>query len=450
MNTLRGRLTLWYIISTIVILTLLASLFSVLLWYSLHNQIDHHLHIVTGQAQQIIDDFDGEEREKLLTNVVSFEGMSIVVISDDGEDLLQTNSDDVSKLKDSDLQQLLVAAKMYGHHPLHFTVNDMRFGVADVRYENKHALLAVGYSVSILRQTFYQMMAMTLGVMILTLVPFTFIGYKLLKKYLHPLEVVADVARQVTHPKQLSTRVTGLALTGEVKTIVSSFNTMLYRLEHIFQTEHEFFSQAAHTLKTPLAVLRAKVEGSTKESLTVKQNMQKIIDDAVDTIHDLLLISRIETGITGERKKVDVSVISKELVELAESLAHEKKVVIQSHIESPIYLLADPRLLKRSFGNIIHNALWYVNPEGIVKINLMKSGENVHFTVQNSGQGIAKSDISHVFERFYRGKNANDIPGSGLGLAITKAIAESLGGTVTIKSSLGKETSVDITLPLGD
>ena len=257
--TLRGRLTLWYVVSSVVIFASITSLFSGLLWYSLNNQIDHHVHIVTGQAQQIVEEFTDFERQKLLTNLVNFEGMAIVIMSRQGEEILQTNSQDVKQLNQSDLQLLIAASKAAGYHPAHFTVNDMRFGVADVEVDNEPAFLAVGYSVNILRQTFYQMMTITLGVLIITLLPFTLIGHNLLRKYLRPLEIIALTAQQVTQPKQLSLRITGLTLTDELRTIVSSFNNMLSQLEKIFHTEHEFFSQAAHTLKTPLAVLRAKV-----------------------------------------------------------------------------------------------------------------------------------------------------------------------------------------------
>lgn len=435
-STLRGRLTLWYIISTIVIFALLASLFSSLLWYSLHNQIDHHIHIVTGQAQQIAKDFEGVEREKLLTNLVSFEGMAIVVLSGNGQELLQTNSQDVKRLKSEDLQTLLKAGETYGHHPFHFTVNDMRFGIADVEVRGEPALLAVGYSVRILRQTFYQMMAITLGVMTITLIPFTFIGHRLLKKYLHPLEVIASTAQQVTQPKQLSMRITGLTLTEELKTIVSSFNAMLSQLEKIFKTEHEFFSQAAHTLKTPLAVLRAKVEGMSKESQAGKQAMLQIIDDAVETIQDLLLISRIETANEGTTQKTNLSMVAHELLELAESLAQEKAVTVTHSIQDNVFFTIDERLVKRALGNVVHNALEYVNENGCVKLSLHQEKGKTLFEVSNTGTGISDQEQPHVFDRFYRGANGqNNSRGSGLGLAISKAVIEKYCGEIKLKSS---------------
>ncbi len=328
-------------------------------------------------------------------------------------------------------------------------MNDIRFGVADVEVDNEPAFLAVGYSVNILRQTFYQMMTITLGVLIITLLPFTLIGHNLLRKYLRPLEIIALTAQQVTQPKQLSLRITGLTLTDELRTIVSSFNNMLSQLEKIFHTEHEFFSQAAHTLKTPLAVLRAKVEGQIKESPTNKQQMLKVIDDAVETIQDLLLISRIETGDEGVTEEINLSQIIKELEELAVSLAQEKKVVVTSVLQDNVLFTADERLLKRALGNVVHNALEYVNKNGSVNLSLRQEGEAIIFEVANTGTGVQAKDIPYIFNRFYRGKNAQkNTRGSGLGLAISKAVIEKYHGQIKFKS-LKNLTKVKVILKSG-
>lgn len=435
LTTLRGRLTLWYILSTIVIFVLVTSLFSGLLWYSLYRQIDHHIHIVTGQAEQITREFNNKERDQLLTNLVDFEGMIIVIIDTDGQPLYETQSANMPSLTNAEFKHLLTESRAKGYHPFHFTLNDIRYGVTEVTLDGQTAHLAVGNSVSIIRQTFYQLMAIMVGVMVTTLIPFTFIGSRLLKKYLYPLEVIATTAQSVTTSKQLSTRVTTLTLTDELHSIVNSFNSMLSHLEQVFQTEHDFFSQAAHTLKTPLAILRAKVEGLTKESQANKQAILTVIDSAVDTIQDLLLISRIETGIAGEKEKVHLTKVAQELVELAQSLAEEKTVNIKSHVQDALYIQADPKLIRRALGNIVHNALDYVDQGGEVAIELSRDTELTRFIVTNTGSGIDKKDLPHIFKRFYRGSNGTSEKGSGLGLAISKAIVENYNGRISFDST---------------
>lgn len=431
--TLRSRLTLLYITSIIGVFLLLSSLFSGLLWIALHNQIDHHIHIVTTQAEQVVNNFDGSEEELLLNNLVQMEGMSILLVRGNGEVILEKKSRDITSLSSSEVQEIVRESEKIGQHPLHFTIHGQRFGSATVGVNGQPALLAVGYSTRILKDTFFQMVGIVIGVITLTLPLLAYFGHRLLKKYLHPLEVIAETAQQITTPKKLSHRVTELALTREVSTIVSSFNDMLGRLESIFRTEHEFFSDAAHTLKTPLAVLRAKIEGMTKEGELKKKEMLGVIDSAVDTVQDLLLISRIETGAVGAVQKVDVAHVVEELSEIAVSLAEEKQVTVTKEIQRDITLLADERLMKKAFGNVVHNAVQYVNERGSIHLKLEETEEKLVFSVANSGGKIPKDELNRVFERFYRGSNSQkNSEGSGLGLAITKAVVESYKGKVKL------------------
>lgn len=436
--TLRSRLTLLYITSIIGVFLLLSGLFSGLLWVALHNQIDHHIHIVTTQAEQVINNFDGTEEEMLINNLVQMGGMSVLVVSNNGDVILEKKSSDITSLSSSEVQQIRIESEKIGHHPIHFTIHGQRFGSATVTVNGESVLLAVGYSTKILQETFLQMIGIVVGVITVTLPLLAYFGYRLLKKYLHPLEVIAETAQQITHPKKLSSRVTGLPLTREVSAIVTSFNAMLGRLERIFESEHEFFSDAAHTLKTPLAVLRAKVEGLNKEGAAKKQEMTEVIDSAVDTVQDLLLISRIETGTTGSDKKLDLASIVNGLVELTESLTQEKKINVKKDIQADIKIVADERLIKRALGNIVHNAVQYVDKTGKISLSLKSDRKNILFEVENSGVGINPNEVAHVFDRFYRGTNAQANPnGSGIGLAITKAVIEKYGGEINIESSNG-------------
>lgn len=448
--TLRSRLTLLYIASTIGVFLLLSVLFSGLLWVALHNQIDHHIHIVTTQAEEVVNNFDGNQEELLLNNLVQMGGMSVLVVTNDGDVLLEKKSPDITSLNKNEIQQILVESEKIGHHPIHFTIHGQRFGSATVEVNGQPALLAIGYSTKILKDTFYQMVGIVFGVIIFTLPLLTYFGYRLLKRYLHPLEVIAETAQQINHPKKLSNRVTGLPLTREISAIVTSFNGMLGRLETIFTSEHEFFSDAAHTLKTPLAVLRAKVEGLNKESDAKKQEMIQVIDSAVDTVQDLLLISRIETGTDGSLKKIDLSSIVNELVELAESLAQEKNVNVSDDVQTDIHVTADERLIKKALGNVVHNAVQYVDERGTVHISLKESKGRITFIVTNSGGKVTNEEVAHVFDRFYRGsKSQQNSEGSGLGLSITKAVVESYKGKVMFEIQSDKKIKVTITLENG-
>jgi two-component system sensor histidine kinase VanS len=220
---------------------------------------------------------------------------------------------------------------------------------------------------------------------------------------------------------------------------------MLDRLETIFKSEHEFFSDAAHTLKTPLAVLQAKVEGLNKENQAKKHELLEVIDSAVDTVQDLLLISRIETGVAGMQKKVDLSEITKKLEELAKSLSEEKQVTVESTIVENITIIGDQSLIKRALGNIVHNAVQYVNKGGKIDLNLIQQRNKITFVVTNTGGNISKDEATHVFERFFKGSNSQrNIRSSGLGLAISKAVIENYNGTIKFQADSSGIVTVSV------
>lgn len=444
-QTLRGKLTLWYVSSTVVFFTVVAFVFSLLLWQVLHDQIDHHLHIVTNEAIEVVNTSQDEERERLLRNLVGGEGMTVVLATEDGKTLLQTNSPDVAQISEEQIKSLPQTSEAYGNHPYHFTVQDMRFATVNLTVNGDPAVLAVGYSVAIVEESFMRMIGILAAVVLPLLVLLTLVGRKLIARHLYPLELVAEAALEVKKPQQLSKRITKLSLTSELKKIVLAFNSMLGQLEHVFKKEHEFFSDAAHTLKTPLAVVRSQIEGLKLEG-DKKTKLLHTVDETVETVNDLLLISRVETGEMGTQGTVSLSKVMNELVALVQDLTQEKQITVKSSITPQVKVTANESLLKRALGNAVHNAAQYVPQRGEIGVNLIEEKSEAVIEIRNSGK-IAKEDLPLVFDRFYRGKKSSKITsGSGLGLAISKAVIESLGGSIAVSSA--NDVLVRITIPV--
>src|SRR3989344_7510294 len=116
-NTLRGRLTLWYVASVGVIVLLLLLSVSGLFWVTLQDQIDHHVHIAVNEAKQVVENYTGEERDSLIKNLVSARGMTVVVLSPDGSPILETNSPDIAIVTEHQLQKILTASSLYDASP---------------------------------------------------------------------------------------------------------------------------------------------------------------------------------------------------------------------------------------------------------------------------------------------------------------------------------------------
>jgi signal transduction histidine kinase len=423
---LRNKLLTPYLIIVGSALSLLGLIFAAITWSSLHAQIDHHIHLVVTQAQQIVNNFNSEQEDFLLESLVQMEGMSVLVIGSDGKIVIQKHSFDVAPFTNTQINALIDASAKIGYHPRHFTIYGQRFGSASVVVDNQASLLIVGASVAILERTFDWIIWLTILMVGLFSIAIFYLLSKLLKKNLAPLETVAQTAKEINEPQTLGLRTPQLAQSQEVAAIENSFNQMLARLEKVFKSERDFFAATAHALKTPLAVLRAQVETLPKVPTAKKQAMIKVIAETNDTIQDLLLVSQVETGLTHRRQKVNLHYIVRELAELASSLVTPKgiRLIAQLHPVPPLF--ANESLLKKALGNVVFNAIEYVAENGEITIKLYHEEQKIIFSVTNTlARPLSKNDLHHLWDRFYRGHNAtSNRHGSGLGLTITKAIMD--------------------------
>lgn len=446
-KTLRGRLTLWYVASTMLTFVVLAGLFSGMLWLTLHDQIDHHIHIVVTEAQHIVEQYSGAERDQLLKNLVNGRGMTVVLLSADGSPILQTNSPDVALMSEHQMQRVLLTsdqnnpANNINDAPIHFSIQNFRFATVRVTISGSPGVLAVGYSQDVIDQTFWNLLFIIALVLVAISLPLSLLGYMLLKKNLQPLETIATTARSITQSQKLETRIAQKQSTAELEAISDAFNQMLSQIQTVFNKEHEFFADAAHTLKTPLAVLRSEVEALPVTMEKDKNILLTKIDSVAEVIQDLLLISRIQTQHSAETDKINLSVLLQEFAELAQVMGSAQQLQIKTDIQPNVMLVGNLQLVKRMLSNLVENAVLYSNKNGQIFVSLKKEMGKATIQISDTGVGIDQADLPHIFERFYRGKTAKKTKGSGLGLAISQAIMESIGGSIAVSSKLGRGTT---------
>jgi len=436
-KTLARRLSLWYLASIVSIFLLFAFTITGLFWATLKDQIDHHVHIAVTEAHQIVQNYKGDERDSLIKNLVSGQGMTVVVLSP----VLETNSPDVALTTEHQLQRILAFSNLTVEAPIHFTVNNIRFAAMPVTVSSGNGIVAVGYSTQVLNATYYKMLLIIIGVLCLGVLPATLIGQHLLKKQLLPLNNIAEQAKSVSNLSSLSTRITINSPTEELETIQIALNTMLSQLEKTFNSEREFFAEAAHTLKTPLAVLRSQIENSSLD-LMQKNELLETIDHANDTIQDLLFLSKVGAK-PQDTTEFSLSTVMTDLAELAVTLGEELSLSVTVDIQKNVSIVGDKKLLQRALSNIVHNAVIYNKPHGSILLVLKEENRNIKIIVKDSGRGISKNEQSRIFSRFYRGEDVKT-PGSGLGLAISKAVIEQMNGTITFSSI--RDTGTKITI----
>lgn len=441
-NTLKSRLTTLLVATILVISASLFAIAALITRTTLNNQIDHHLDTVALESRRVVETYQNEQRLETLKSLVGTQGMTIILLSVDGSAILQTNSPDVANISEHQLQQIMIESSS-SEKPYKFTIDKTRFATLPTHLESGPGILAVGFYTSIIDQAIQTLLLALGGTVLITLVVSVFIATQLLNQLLKPLGVIEKTALSITHSNKLSQRVNPLPKSKELKNIVLAINNMLRRLENIFQTEHNFFADAAHTLKTPLAVLRSQIETETKITLAKKNKMLAVIDQAAETIKQLILISLVETqGI--KNKTLSLSKLLKELVKLAEVLASSKKITISSNLQSNVIIKGDLSLLTRALSNLVKNAIEHTSPKGAVSIDLKKNKDKISILIQDTGAGISKRDLPHIFNRFYQSQKTKR-GGNGLGLAIVKAVLNKHQAKIKVSSKLGKGTIFKIT-----
>ena len=238
--------------------------------------------------------------------------------------------------------------------------------------------------------------------------------------------------------------------------IVYIYRTIILRRELEEQATNaklQFFTNISHELRTPLTLIADPIEHiANDENLTKQQrNMLQIVEKNVSIL--MRLVNEILDFRKIQNKKMELTLSEfelthylKEWVSTFESIATKRKIKVDLIIPAPIRLCADIYKVERICYNLLSNALKYTSEGGSITIKAKSTDETVEICIKDTGKGIAKEDIKHIFDRFYQVRNSNK-DGTGIGLAIVKAFTELQGGTAKVESEVGKGSEFTITLP---
>jgi signal transduction histidine kinase len=226
-------------------------------------------------------------------------------------------------------------------------------------------------------------------------------------------------------------------------------------IQQAFEQMRRFMADAAHELRTPITILRARADVARqreREPAAYVEALTEIERDAARMgaiVDDLLTLARADAGERGlrtERCYLDDVVL--DAVHAAQPLAERRGVVLEVGAFEEAPVLGEPALLRQATLIVLDNALKYTPAGGTVTVTVGAAGGHCALVVCDTGAGIPPEVLPYVFERFYRGAPAEGRePGAGLGLAIARWVAEAHGGTVAIESEAGRGTTVTIRLP---
>ena len=285
------------------------------------------------------------------------------------------------------------------------------------------------------------------------------LAYAIAGRAFQPVDRLVNEVQAITDGRSLHRR---LPVTAgeEIARLAVTLNEMLERLESSFAALRRFTADASHELKTPLAVMRADVERAMSERAPGPEKLialEEALHETTrmaDLVDSLLTLARADEGrFDLHRERVALAPLAHEVFETATILGEAAGLAVTMPEIADVTVLADRTRLRQLFLNIVTNALKYTTT-GSVKMSLVAHERTVAFTVRDTGMGISAADLPHIFERFYRADRARsrsaERGGFGLGLAISQWIAEAHGGTISVRSRLGRGTTFTVTLPVAE
>jgi two-component system OmpR family sensor kinase len=241
----------------------------------------------------------------------------------------------------------------------------------------------------------------------------------------------------------------------EVDDLVSVLNKLLQNLVNLMNSYKNFISEVSHELRSPLTALRGNIEVALRKKRGVDEYEKVLQNNLANTIRlskiidNLLFLSKADNNMLELRMEYfDLSNLLRNIVEQKRDLAFSARLNIVEEYAEHVETFGDMDLLMQALSNIIDNAIKYTNPDGIITIKTNIMDNSAAITISDTGTGIPKEEISHIFDRFYRSqKNRSPKQGIGLGLHIAKSIIDAHNGKILVKSQPNRGTEFTILLP---
>ncbi len=257
---------------------------------------------------------------------------------------------------------------------------------------------------------------------------------------------VLNVVATISEPRDGSGKSYGIFLFYDMTTIRG--------LERI---RKDFVANVSHEIRTPLTSIRGYAEALSDGALAdpeLAKSFLGIISTSADRlsrlVNDLLELSRLESG------TVDLRLAPIEMGALADRLREEfsdrlsrKEMRLEADFSRPFTFISDDSLLHLVLVNLLDNAIKYSSPGSCIRLGAGMDDAGIQIDVEDRGMGIPEEELPRIFERFYRVDRSRSpaVPGTGLGLSIVRHVMTLLSGRVTVRSALGKGTTVSLHLP---
>ena len=230
----------------------------------------------------------------------------------------------------------------------------------------------------------------------------------------------------------------------------------LTELRNLQTMRRELIGNISHDLKTPIAGIKAMVEtlqdGAINDKKAAMDFLTRIdgeVNRLTQMVSEITELSRIESGKAELKKEpININVLIQEVVAQMNPLADSVPVIITTSLNPSLPIVkVDKDRIRQTLINLIHNAIKFNHAGGKIVISTNYDTMSLFVNVADTGTGISKEDLPHIFERFYKADKSRAKGGSGLGLAIAKHTIQAHGGSISVKSEQGKGSVFSFNLP---
>ncbi len=452
---IRWRLTLWYTLLSAIGLLLLGTALYFGLRTALFENFEEQVRSETGFALNAVSVTDSQLR-------IAPDGITqldhddhfVRLIDPSGQIVYQSET----ALQDIPLDQTSYRQALAGH-----SVYDVRpgngeaIGIVSQPVENGGKIVGVLQIGSTRGDTEEVLRIILLGFLIagsIMLLLAAAGGYLMAGRALAPVRQITELAATID-PTDLDARLALDLPDDELGQLVQTFDAMLARIERGFDQQRQFTADAAHELRTPLGFMRSQVDvalrrpRSAQEYQLALEALDGDIDRMTRLVTALLTVSRSESGqLALHRIALDLQALIHATLASYEPLASERGLVLVDE-SSVVTMPADADLLGQLLTNLIDNAVTHTPAGGSIAVGCASENGQARIWVADTGTGIPSEHQERVFDRFYRvdAGRSRGSGGAGLGLTIARAIVEAHGGTISLQSTVGSGTRIDVTLP---
>jgi signal transduction histidine kinase len=228
-------------------------------------------------------------------------------------------------------------------------------------------------------------------------------------------------------PMRTDIRIPTADIPSEIRPLVEAVNQAFDRLERGFRVQREFTADAAHELRTPLAILRARLE--TLPDGKLLHELHHDIDSMSRIINQLLEVAELDVAVVAQSEHTDLTSVGSDVVEAMAPLAlRQNRSVALTGATEPVWVKGNAEMIRRAIRNLVENGLRHTPPGTTVEVYIDGKGG---VEVSDEGPGVPLSERELIFRRFWR-RDRRGTGGAGLGLAIVRRIVDAHGGAIAV------------------